>query len=513
MTNSRTSKSIKNAKVALIFYFAQLVLGFFSRKAFFDYLGSEFLGLNTTASNLLGFLNLAELGVSAAICYFLYQPLYEKDYDKLNKLVTIQGWIYRKVAYIIIGASLVLMSFFPMIFSKTSLPLWYAYCMFGVLLFSSILGYFYNYKQIVLYADQKNYKIQQYVQGTGILKMILQIIAVSYLPNPFWGWLVLEAISAVVTTIILNFILKKEYPWLKTSTKEGKAYIKEYPEVLKKTGQVFFHRIGAVILGQSSPLIIYGFTSLTTVALFGNYMLIINKIGFLLTSIFSSIGAAIGDLVATKNQQRIIKVFWELYDSRLCISVVVLICLFHLTNPFITIWLGKDFCLSKTFLLLYIMLSSISMTRATVDSYISAHGLYKDIWAPMTEAVINVSMSVLLGTYFGLNGIIAGILISQVVIISIWKPYFLFKAGLKISAKKYFIPVIHRYIIVSVLFVAFHFLFLFLDIERIESVKDFILNAVVVCISSLIVVGIIFYVMFPGTRDFIERILLSLRAK
>lgn len=112
MTNSRTSKSIKNAKVALIFYFAQLVLGFFSRKAFFDYLGSEFLGLNTTASNLLGFLNLAELGVSAAICYFLYQPLYEKDYDKLNKLVTIQGWIYRKVAYIIIGASLVLMSFF-----------------------------------------------------------------------------------------------------------------------------------------------------------------------------------------------------------------------------------------------------------------------------------------------------------------------------------------------------------------------------------------------------------------
>ena len=83
MTNSRTSKSIKNAKVALIFYFAQLVLGFFSRKAFFDYLGSEFLGLNTTASNLLGFLNLAELGVSAAICYFLYQPLYEKDYDKL----------------------------------------------------------------------------------------------------------------------------------------------------------------------------------------------------------------------------------------------------------------------------------------------------------------------------------------------------------------------------------------------------------------------------------------------
>ena len=62
MSSSRISKSIQNAKVALVFYFLNLVLQFFSRKIFLDYLGSEVLGLNTTAQNLLGFLNLAELG-------------------------------------------------------------------------------------------------------------------------------------------------------------------------------------------------------------------------------------------------------------------------------------------------------------------------------------------------------------------------------------------------------------------------------------------------------------------
>ena len=56
MNESRTSKSIKNAQASLIYYFIQLLLGFFSRKVFFDYLGSEILGLNTTAANLLGFL-------------------------------------------------------------------------------------------------------------------------------------------------------------------------------------------------------------------------------------------------------------------------------------------------------------------------------------------------------------------------------------------------------------------------------------------------------------------------
>ncbi len=48
--------------MALVFYFINLILQFFSRKIFLDYLGAEVLGLNTTATNLLQFLNLAELG-------------------------------------------------------------------------------------------------------------------------------------------------------------------------------------------------------------------------------------------------------------------------------------------------------------------------------------------------------------------------------------------------------------------------------------------------------------------
>ena len=211
---SRTSKSLKNAQVALLYYFLQLILGFFSRKAFFDYLGSEVLGLNTTASNLLGFLNLAELGVSAAIGYFLYQPIFEKDYEKLNKLVSLQGWIYRNVAFLIIVASGILMCFFPVIFSKSPLPIWYAYLTFGVLLFSSLLGYFRNYRQIVLYADQKGYKIQEYVQGAVVIKTVLQILAMIYLPYPFFSWLFLEFMGAVVTTVLLNYITEVSHPFI-----------------------------------------------------------------------------------------------------------------------------------------------------------------------------------------------------------------------------------------------------------------------------------------------------------
>ena len=72
--NSRTAKSIKNSSVALIIYFINLVLQFFSRKIFLDHLGAEVLGLNTTATNLLQFLNLAELGIGVKEARHAAQP-------------------------------------------------------------------------------------------------------------------------------------------------------------------------------------------------------------------------------------------------------------------------------------------------------------------------------------------------------------------------------------------------------------------------------------------------------
>ena len=64
-TDSRTSKSIKNSSVALVFYFINLILQFFSRKLFLDYLGAEVLGLNTTISPTPSSAACAAMGVPA----------------------------------------------------------------------------------------------------------------------------------------------------------------------------------------------------------------------------------------------------------------------------------------------------------------------------------------------------------------------------------------------------------------------------------------------------------------
>lgn len=51
--------------------------------------------------NLLNFLNLAELGISTAIGYVLYKPIFEHDEARINEIISVLGYMYRWI-----GASL-----------------------------------------------------------------------------------------------------------------------------------------------------------------------------------------------------------------------------------------------------------------------------------------------------------------------------------------------------------------------------------------------------------------------
>ena len=89
MEESRVKKSLLNARVNLIFYVLILLISFFSRKIFLNCLGADFVGLTGTLMSLLNFLNLAELGISTAIGYVLYKPIFEHDETRINEIISV----------------------------------------------------------------------------------------------------------------------------------------------------------------------------------------------------------------------------------------------------------------------------------------------------------------------------------------------------------------------------------------------------------------------------------------
>lgn len=426
MSTSRTKNSLHNTAVAMGYYLISFVLQFFSRKVFLECLGTEILGLNTTAMNLLQFLNLAELGISAAVGFMLYKPLYDKDSDAVREIVTLQGKMYARIACIIIAGACVLMFFFPQIFGKIKLPLWYAYASFGVLLFSSLLGYFVNFKQVVLSANQQDYKVLYSYKSVNLIKILCQMAAVYYMQDGYVWWLALEVAFAVIASVSLHIVTIREFPGLTSSNKTYKDLKNKYPEFTLKIKQLFFHRIGTYALTQTSPLIVYAYTTLTTVALYGNYLIITSGLQVLGGSLFNSVNASVGNLVAEGNKEKSLNLLFELFSVRFLMVITMCYVAYMVTPDFITLWIGPEYLLPKSTLLLLICSLFINTLRYATDAFINSYGLFSDIWSPIAEATINISASILFGYFWGLNGVLAGVLLSQVIIIFWWKPFFLF---------------------------------------------------------------------------------------
>lgn len=502
---SRTVNSIRNSQVGLLFYFLEMIIGFWSRKVFIDYLGTEILGLNTTAMNLLQFLNIAELGIVSAITFTLYRPIAEKDKQAINEIISVQGWLYRRIGCFVGGCALILMCFFPIIFKNVDFPMWYVYASFLSFLYSSLLTYFFNYKQIILSASQQEYKITISYKGIHVLKSILQIFAISSFDNPYEWWLILQFMMSTIASVNINRVIRKSFPELTISIKEGKKLKDKYSIIITKVKQLFYHKIAGFVLGQTSTLIIYSFTTLSMVGIYGNYTIIINSLTMMFNTAFNGINASIGHLISVDNTKTL-SIFKELFTLRfLCISTTIF-CLYRLLNPFITVWVGSEYLLDNTTINVILITAFIMMMRGVVDSFISAYGLFKDIYAPIIEAVLNLTLSITLGYFYGITGVLSGVCISLICVVFLWKPYFLFKHGMQCNVLFY----IKTYLIHILIFIlSFYTAINLLDLiftEVINSYSTFALQAISNFLIMILIEFILLYIFTDSMKKISKRV-------
>ena len=276
----RVHRSIMNIKVGMIFYVLSLFLAFFSRKIFLDCLGAEFIGLTGMLMNIMSFLSVAELGIGTSIIYFLYKPLQENNHEKVNEVISMLAFLYRCIGLIIGSCGIIVSLFFPWWFGEltTGLPL--VYFAFYSFLASSVAGYIFNYKQLLVSANQKQYLVSAYFQTITIVQSLVQIVLAYYYRN-LWLWVVVGLVFTIIGIIIFNLRIRQIYPWLDINISRGRIMLKQYPEVLRKTRQVFIQKIKNFILYRCDEMLVGIFVSVTQVAFYGNYTIITNKLNFL----------------------------------------------------------------------------------------------------------------------------------------------------------------------------------------------------------------------------------------
>lgn len=503
--DSRVKKTLLNARVNLIFYVLVLVLSFFSRKIFLDLLGADFVGFTGTLQNLLGFLNLAELGIATAIGYVLYKPLFEHDQRKVNEIVSVLGYLYQWIGIVILIVGVILSAFLPLIFPNTEFDIQLIYFAYYSFLASALIGYFINYRQNLLGADQKNYVVVRCFQTTNIIKILMQM-ASAYLTGSYYLWVAIELTFGIGYSFILNWQIDKTYPWLKTELKEGRHLFKKYPEVIKYTKQLFIQKISGIVQWQTVPFLIYAFVSLQMVAYYGNYTIITDKLAQFINTFLESTGAGVGNLIAEGNKTNIKKVFWELLSMRYFIGGVVSFGLYMLIEPFIVLWLGEQYLLDNVILFLIVVNVFISYTRGGVMQFNYGYGLFGDVWAPIAEVIINLGVACGCGALWGLPGVLLGGIVSQLLIVNIWKPYLLFHWGFRESIFEYIWRVGRLYLIILFPMAMVYYLNShFLTIDPTLSFGSWVTYSVIISGSYIVLTFTLMFALVPQFRIFVYR--------
>lgn len=478
----RVHRSVMNIKVGIVFYVLSLFLAFFSRKIFLDCLGAEFIGLTGMLMNIMSFLSVAELGIGTSIVYFLYKPLQEDNHQKINEVMSMLAYLYRCIGFTIGSCGIIVSLFFPWWFGHltTGLPL--VYFAFYSFLASSVAGYIFNYKQLLVSANQKQYLVNAWFQTIGIVQSIVQMLLAYYYRN-LWLWVVIGLVFTIVGIIAFNIRIRQLYPWLQINLIKGRQNLKKYPEVLKKTRQIFVQKIKDFILYRSDEILVGMFVSVVQVAFYSNYTIITSKLNFFVNILSDGLNAGVGNLLAEGNEKNIFKVFWEMTAVRYFILGIIIFPLLLFIQKFVTYWLGNQYLLSDFVVYLIIINIFLYLHNGTVQIFIGASGLFSDVWVAWSELFMNISITLLLAPSLGISGILLGKIISTGFISIFWKPYYLFTSGF------------HK----SVLFfwkgmIPYYFVF-FLNIGILIFLKLWVIDYFIHSFTSLVVYGIIFTVI------------------
>lgn len=433
----RAEHITRNVKYAVAGELLLAALKFVSRRMFVLLLGSEYLGLNSLFSDVLSMLSLAELGFSVSITYSLYRPVAHGDTELIKSLVRLYRKVYRIVGCVVFSVGLLLTPFLGFFVKEMPEDIPHIPLIYVLNLTNASISYFFAYKSTLLFVHQKKY-IETAIRAAVSLAATAAQIAVLLLTGNYLYYLFLAIGATVVQNTAISWKADRLYPYLRE--KDVRPLPKEILlEISRNVRAMLLHRVGAVVVFNMDHLLISKFAGVAAAGLYSNYMMIRGFLNTLVSALFDAITPALGNLTATETEECRRTAFCRLHFFSAWLFGWMSICLFCLYDPFIDIWLGKGYLLSKPAVLLIVLNFYCTSMRTPVNNTKGVLGLFwDDRYKSLAEAACNLVVSVILAQRWGYEGIMAGTLVSTMAIPFWYEPLVLYRQGLHISVRKYF---------------------------------------------------------------------------
>lgn len=424
MKISRAKNAKRNIIFAAINRAADILFPFVIRTAVLYILGSEYLGLDSLFSSILSFLSLAELGVGSALVFNMYKPIAEDDPKLICALLNLYRKLYRIIGLVIFGIGICLVPFLHTLVKGDCPADVNLYILYIVYLLNTSLSYWmYGYKGSLLTAHQRSdvgSKLGLVVRST---RYAVQIAALFLFKNYYWYilWLpVFTVISNLVTAKVTN----KMYPEYQC---EGEISKELQTDIKKKVFALFGTKANSVVLHAFDNIVISAFLGLSMVGLYGNYYYIMSAIAGMITIIYNSMVAGIGNSLQTETVEKNYLDFKVLTFANYWLVLFCTASLLCLYQPFMKIWVHEENMLDMSVVILMVIYFYIYQIRRVILTYKDAGGIWwEDRYRPYIVMTVNLVGNLILVQFIGIYGVILSTIISMLVSIPI-ENYTVFK--------------------------------------------------------------------------------------
>lgn len=490
----RLKKSLTNSFVNILMYFIVLFPDFIMRRLFIVNLGEDLLGLNSLYLNIISLLSIAELGIGSAIIFSLYKPFADNDKKKIKGYLDFYKYFYRKVGLIIFLGGIIVSIFLGNIINN-EINIIDARLYFYLFLIKTLLGYLFSYKNCLLVVAQEGYKISIINSIAKLITCGFQIITLTIYKS-FYLYLIIEICINSIYFIYINLYINKRFYWIKEV--EGEITKEERVVLNKKVKAMFLHKIGSKLVTSTDNMIITKFISLSITGVFNSYNMVINSFKGIITIAISAITASIGNLLATSDEKKAYTIHKNLFFINFWVVSFVTISLYNTLNQFVLLWLGENIYIDNLTLIILLINFYFVLMRGSVERFKEGAGMYEqDKYAPLVEAIINLSASIILVNIIGLPGVFIGTLISNILVIFWIKPMIVYKYVFKIKVIEYF-KMYFKYFGIAIIP-------LIITIIATNSLKkdNNLISFIINCLINIVVINSIYIIIFRKRNEYI----------
>lgn len=406
---SRGKKALRNFVVGASSELITIACGLILPRLILSNFGSAYNGITHSITQFISYIALMKAGIGGATRAALYKPLAENDTEGVSRVVAATQQFMRRIAGIFVIFVLCFAVIYPTFICK-DFDWLFTSTLIIIISLSTFAEYYFGFTyQMLLMADQK----QHIVADMGILVTVLNTIASVILINNGFSIHIIKLASVLIssiTPVFLYIYVNKRYKIIKN--------IEFTKEDLPQKWDATAHEVASFVNNNTDIVVLTLFSNLLEVSVYTVYHYVTTNLKKIVNVLTSSFAGAFGNMYANKEYKTMNENLgiYELivYSSTTVlysVAMVLIVSFALLYTDGVT-----DVSYERpVFGVIMCLAGAFDCYRVPYKTIVTSAGHFKQTRnGAITEAIINIVLSVVLVIKFGLVGVAVGSLCAMV---------------------------------------------------------------------------------------------------